>query len=379
MTTSGDPIGFGYSEGSLNKNSSFMLSQKAQATVNYSKTFGDLEVKGKLSYLIEDRAYESLSASGQNYLFRGLPTLDNFAISDISANSHQESERAQNMFVIGGVVYKDRYILDGLFRRDGSSKFGANNRWNNYYRVSGAYRISQDIEIPGVQELKLNFARGTSGQRPGFTWQYEMVNLGGGSLSSNRIKGNPDLRPSTSTENEFGLNASFLDRFTLEAAYSNQVTTDQFMLVSLFAPANAGKNRQWQNVGDLESNTIEVSLNSQIIDTPDIKWNLGLNFTTVDSKITKLNAPEQQVGPSGLFLLREGIEYGAMYGRNFVSDLATMANQLPSGTSIGDYVVNSDGVVVRADAIGTVNEAPFIETDETGNAKFGQLVIKCRL
>jgi len=372
-TTTGDPIGFGYSEGSLYKTSSFELSQKAQATLNYSDTFGELEVKGKLSYLIEDRAYEQFDASGQNYLFRGLPTLDNFANTDVSATSNQNAERAQNMFVIGGLVYKDRYIIDALFRRDGSSLFGENERWNNYYRVSGAYRITQDIEIPGVQELKINVARGTSGQRPGFSWQYEQTALGGGSLSTNRIKGNPDLKPSLTTENEIGLNASFLDRFTLEAAYSNQVSSDQFMLVGLFPPANAGKNRQWQNVGDLESNTIEVSLGANVLDTPDIKWNLNVNFTTVDSKITKLNAPEQQVGVNGLFLLREGIEYGSMYGRRFVTDLSTMANQLPAGDAIGDYSVNSDGVVVRSDAIGTVNEAGIIEVDGNGTPVFEKI------
>lgn len=73
--------------------------------------------------------------------------------------------RAQNMFAIAGLVYKDRYIFDGLYRRDGSSLFGANEKWNNYYRLSAAYRITQDIEIPGVQELKLNVARGTAGDR----------------------------------------------------------------------------------------------------------------------------------------------------------------------------------------------------------------------
>jgi TonB-linked SusC/RagA family outer membrane protein len=372
-TVTGDPIGFGYSEGSLYKTSSFELSQKAQATLNFSDTFGELEVKGKLSYLLEDRAYEQFSASGQNYLFRGLPTLDNFNIADVSADSDKNNEIAKNVFVIGGLIYKDRYIVDALFRRDGSSLFGANERWNNYYRVSGAYRISQDINIPGIQEFKINVARGTSGQRPGFNWQYEQTGLFGGSLSTNRIKGNPDLKPSLTTENEIGLNLDFLNRFRLEAAYSNQVSSDQFMLVSLFAPANAGKNRQWQNVGDLESNTIEVSLKSEIIKTPDVQWSLGVNFTTVDSKITKLNAPEQQVGVNGLFLLKEGIQYGSMYGRSFVTDLATMGNQLPSGTSITDYAVNSDGVVVRGDAIGTVNEAPIIKTDANGTPVFEKI------
>ena len=374
-STSGDPIGFGYSEGSLYKTSSFELSQKAQATLNFKKSFFDdtLDFTGKLSYLLEDRSYESFSASGQNYLFRGLPTLDNFNNDNVTASSHAEAERAQNMYAIGGLVYKDRYIIDALFRRDGSSLFGANERWNNYYRVSAAYRITHDIDIPGVQELKINFARGTSGQRPGFSWQYEQTAINGGVLSTNRIKGNPDLKPSLTTETEIGLNVDFLDRFKLAAAYSNQISEDQFMLVNLFAPANAGKNRQWQNVGNLETETYEVSLNSNIISSSDVNWNVTMNFATTESRITKLNAPEQKVGPNGLFLLREGIDYGDMFGRKFVTDLETMANQLPGGTTIDQYVVNRDGVVVRADAIGTTAEAAFITVDENGTPVFEKI------
>ncbi len=371
--TTGDPIGFGYSKGDLYKNNYFQLSQKAQATINYTQEFGELEVKSKISYLAEDIAYEQYSASGQDYLYSGLPTLDNFLSENVSASSDMSNVRAQNMFAIAGLVYKDRYIFDGLYRRDGSSLFGANEKWNNYYRLSAAYRITQDIEIPGVQELKINVARGTAGQRPGFNWQYEQTAIAGGSLSTNRIAGNPNLKPSLTTENEFGLNAQFLNRFKLEAAYSNQVSSDQFMIVNLFAPANAGKNRQWQNVGDLESNTLEFTLNSKIIEKDDMSWNVGINFTSSQSDITKLNAPEQQVGPRGLFLLREGIEYGSMYGRKFVTDLGTMANQLPDGASIADYSVNSDGVVVQTSTIGTTDEAAIIQVDEDGVAVFDKI------
>lgn len=372
-TTTGDPVGFGYSKGSIYKQSSLELSQKAQATLNYAQQFGELDVKAKISYLAEDNAYEEFHAAGNDYLYSGLPTLDNFNNSTVTAGSHSQNVRAQNMFAIAGFVYKDRYIFDGLFRRDGSSLFGENERWNNYYRLSAAYRITKDIEIPGVQELKLNVAKGTSGQRPGFSWQYEQTGITGGVLSTDRIKGNPDLKPSLTTETEIGLNASFLDRFTLEFAYSNQVASDQFMLVNLFAPANAGKNKQWQNVGDLESDTYEFTLNSKIIDTKNIKWNVGINYTKSDSQITKLNAPEQLVGPGGLFLLREDTEFGSMFGRSFVTDLGTMANQLPAGTAITDYVVNSDGVVVRADAIGTIGETAIIKVDESGIATFEKI------
>ena len=55
-----------------------------------------------------------------------------------------------------------------MFRYDGSSLFGSEARWNPYYRFSGAYRVTEDIKIPGVQELKLRGAYGTAGQRPAF-------------------------------------------------------------------------------------------------------------------------------------------------------------------------------------------------------------------
>lgn len=378
-TTTGDPIGFGYSKGSLYKESSLDLSQKAQATLNFSEEFGELDVLAKVSYLLEDREYEDYYAQGNDYLYKDLPTLDNFNNTTVTAGSDKETIRAQNMFAIAGFVYKDRYIFDGLVRRDGSSLFGENEQWNNYYRVSAAYRISQDFEIPGIQELKVNVAKGTSGQRPMFSWQYEQTEIRGGVLSTDRIKGNPDLKPSLTTETEIGLTAQFLNRFSLDFAYSNQVSSDQFMLVNLFAPANAGKNKQWQNVGDLESDTYELTLRSQILNKADLKWNVGMNFTKSDSRITKLNAPEQIVGPNTgnsegvMFLLREGVEFGSMYGRNFVTDLATMESQLPEGRNISEYSVNSDGVVVETAAIGTEDEAAIIKLDENGVAVFEKI------
>lgn len=370
----GSDIGFGYSKGSLYKYSSNQLSQKAQGTLNFSDSFGDLDVNAKLSYLIEDRDSDVFTGSGSDFLYRDLPSLDNFDPSTISVSSDQQAERAQNLFLIGGLIYKDRYIIDGLFRKDGSSLFGDNYKWRDYHRISAAYRISEDLKIPGINEMKINAAYGTAGQRPGFDWQYELTALGGGSLSTNRVKGNPDLRPSTTTEKELGLTMSLFDNLiNVEAVYSNQVTEDQFMLVSLFAPANAGKNRQWQNVGDLEADTYELSVNANLINNENFRWNLGANFAKSTNNITALNAPEQQVGPDGLFLLRENTQFGSMWGRTFVKDLATMEAQLPAGESISEYSVNADGVVVKTANIGTQDEAAIVKVDENGTPVFEQI------
>ena len=365
--------GFGYSKGSLYQNNYYQLAQKAQATLNYRQEFGAFDIKAKLSWLGEDLSYEQFSATGIDYLYAGLPTLDNFKGESITATGDKQAVRASNMFLIAGVTYKEKYILDGLVRRDGSSQFGADERYNNYSRVSAAWRITEDITIPGVQEMKINAAFGTSGQRPGFNWQYEQVSLSNGQLSSNRLKGNSNLKPSKSAETEIGLNVSFLDRFTFEAAHATTETSDQFMLVGLFSPANAGKNRQWQNVGDLEATTIEASLKANVLNTQNMRWDIGVNYATTTNEIKALNAPQQQVGSDNLFLLKEGIEFGSMWGRSFVYDLATMSAQLPDGGSISDYSVNADGLVVETANIGSVDEAAIAKVDENGVAVFEQI------
>jgi len=366
-TTTGDTEGFGYSKGSMNKYSFMSMLQALNATVNYAESFDDLDIKAKLSYQAIDRDSESYNASGNDFLYRGLPTLDNFDPSTISIDSNTTTTREQNYAGIVGLVYDDKFILDGLYRRDGSSLFGKNNKWNEFYRVSGAYRLTEDLNINGVDELKLNVAIGTSGNQPGFSWQYEQTPLNNGNLSTNRIAGNPDLVPSLTTEKEVGITASFLDgKLTFEGAYSNAVTDDQFMIVSLFSPANAGKNSQWQNVGDLESNTIEMQINAELMNSDDFSWNLGANYSASDSNILTVNAPKQYVGTDALFLLEADTEFGSMWGRVFVNNLDDMAQQLPSGGSIGDYSVNSDGVVVKTADIGTANEAGIIKVDSAG-------------
>ena len=370
----GSTVGFGYSKGSLNMYNFKDNSQTLNGTLNYAQEFGELDVKGKISYLVEDRSTNSFTAQGQDYLYQGLPTLDNFDSSTISINSNTTTVRSQNYSGIIGLVFQDKYILDGLYRNDGSSLFGADEKWNSYYRVSGAWRISEDFAIPGIDEMKINVALGTSGNRPGFNWQYEQVALNNGQLSSNRLKGNSELKPSETSELEYGLNITFGDsRYTFEAAYSDQTTTDQFMLVNLFAPQNAGKNRQWQNVGDLEATTIEAAIRADILRDSEFKWNAGVTYSQSESNITKLNSAKQQVGTNGLFLLQADTEFGSMWGRSFVYNLADMAKQLPAGGAIGDYSINADGLVVVTADIGTADEKGIIMVDENGTDAFLQI------
>lgn len=325
---------------------SYINNKNLRGTLNFNQMWDELDFKGKLSYLYEDNDFNSRST-----------------IYD----DHLEEIKAVNYFAIASFVYKDRYIFDGLYRYDGSSLFGANERWQSYYRLSGAYRLTQDVEIPGVQELKLRTAYGTSGQRPSFAAQYETMSENNGILAKETL-GNVDLKPSLSTELEVGLDVSFLSRFTFEATYSNTLTEDQFIKTPLAAPMG-GFKYQWANVGSLESNTIEALLRGALIKTDDMKWNLGVTFDRTRSKITQLDIPAYSTGPRGAFRIEDGGEYGVMYGVDFVHTLDEMEAQLPEGANLSDYTVNADGLVVLESAIGTNDEAAIHLLDADGTQK----------
>ena len=211
-----------YSKGSLYIADTELFARNAQMTLNFNKKFGDFNTRAKVSYLFEKTTYNSNSANGNDFSLGGVPSFDAIA-GNISITSYMDEIIAKNYFAILYLDYRDKYIFDGMFRYDGSSLFGSEARWNPYYRMSAAYRISEDITIPGIQEFKVRGAYGTAGQRPGFADQYEVMSISTGNVSKSQL-GNKMLKPSLSKEWEVGMNIDFLNRFSFEVVYSNNTT-----------------------------------------------------------------------------------------------------------------------------------------------------------
>src|SRR2546426_6991660 len=149
--------------------------------------------------------------------------------SQLTPGSSDATIRSKNYYVVSGFDFKDRYLIDGLVRWDGSSLFGPESRWQTYYRVSGAYRLSQDLHLNGIDELKLRASYGTAGLRPTFDAQYETFAVIGG-VPVKQTLGNKTLKPARSAETEVGGNIDVLNnRVTLEYSYSRKETKDQIM------------------------------------------------------------------------------------------------------------------------------------------------------
>jgi TonB-linked SusC/RagA family outer membrane protein len=295
--------------------------------------------------------------------------VDHFRAVDpasLRAESEEQDFRTQNYLAITTFDIKDRYILDGLVRRDGSSLFGPENRWANYYRVSGAWRVTQDFTIPGIDELRLRSSYGTAGLRPQFEYQYEVLEVQPGGGFSKETLGNRLLKPAHSAELEAGANLEFGGgRFTLEYSYAQKTTSDQILLVDL--PAAVGFKQQWQNTGELQAKTHEAAFGAQLIDRPGLSLTVNIVGDRTRQVITEWDLPERlysfQQMPAAFFLGR-GSDLGVLYGNRWVrtieelyDDPAKAAARGPGQAHSPDkYIVNEDGYVVRAADYGTINE-----------------------
>jgi len=357
--------------GDLYRYNSLLLAQTAQATANFNKRFGKLTTKAKLSYLYEDLNINSNSYTGYTFAVGGVNSASTIS-GDKFISDYSSTVRSENYFGILQLDYADKYLADVMYRYDGSSLFGAEQRWHPYYRISGGYRISEDLKISGVDEFKIRASYGTSGQRPEFADQYEVIPFSNGTKSSTTQIGNRFLKPSRSKEFEVGLNLELLKRFSFEFVYSNTVTEDQVLTATL--PAYYGWTSQVQNAGTLASQTFEATLGIQLIKSKDFNWSANIVFDRIRQKVTELTIPDFQTGPIGqdadqAFFIAKGQYFGIIYGNKFVNSLEELAPQLKPEDSVDNYEVNSDGYVVKKGTQGTPLEKPIKLLDEKGVVK----------
>jgi outer membrane receptor protein involved in Fe transport len=333
---------------------------------SYSKQFGDFNTVTKAQFLYESSDYSDLSGSASNLALSGFDLTTLNAGATPSTNSSIVSTNAYNYSLISAVDYKSKYIFDGLIRRDASSLFGPDARWQTFYRISGAWRISEDFKLEGIDEWKLRTSLGTAGLRPPYGAIYETFALNQGVTGSQETLGNSNLKPSFSKEWEIGTDISFLKRFTLNLNYSFADNTDLILKVPV-SPLS-GAAYQWQNAASMESKTFEASLNINALKTDN--WNLDLRttFDTYTQTVTELNATPYFIGGTR-FIIKEGYEFGTLLLDKFAHNLDEVANQVPAGSSVNDlFVVNNQGFVVKRNQIGTISETPIKVTDDKGVA-----------
>ena len=353
-------------DGSLFKSAFTGRTYNTGATITASGSWSGITNTTKASYIYEDQTSNLLTTSADQLFVGRVPEFASADPATFSATSGNTTIRNRNAFVISTFDIKEKYILDGLIRRDESSLFGPESRRQWYYRASGAWRANEDLKIGAFDEIRLRASYGTAGLRPGFEYQYETLSTAGGSFSKARL-GNRFLKPAQSSELEVGGNVEMGGgRFTLEYTYSEKNTKDQILLVDL--PSVVGFTQQWQNVGSLKSQTHELGIGYQVVNNRDLAWVVSMTADRTRQTITDYPLPEtlNSFGQQpAVFFLGEGRKLGVMYGNRAVRTIAEVyddpAKAACRATTCPDanYVVNEEGYVVLASQFHTANEKPF--------------------
>ncbi len=354
--------------GRLTKSNTFSQSLNASATATWTKTLGDdLNVIAKGRLLMERSQEDFIQARAQDLVVDNVQDLDvgDAALSQVTGSS--EEIRSLGYFLSTQFDYKDRYIIDALVRRDGSSLFGVDERWANYYRIGGAYRLSEESFWPDdgfIDEFKLRFSRGTAGGRPNFAAQYETFNVVSGSVGKGNL-GNKDLKPEFATENEYGIDLIAAGRISLGVTYANTDVQDQLLLVPL--AGYFGFSNQWRNAGRLKTNTWEATLQASVIQTRDINWNFNFVWDRTRQKITEFNLPAFRTGPGNAWYVRSNEVLGTMYGDRWATSCAEILTAGGFGAACDQFDMNDDGYLVP---VGSGN----VWTDGIDKQQYGRTI-----
>jgi TonB-linked SusC/RagA family outer membrane protein len=303
------------------------------------------------------------SSGGQVFNVSGVFTTSNTTTQKTATSS---SQLVKNRGVLAGTSFdfKDRYVVDLAMRYDGSSLFGAGNRWAPFGRVSGVWRVSEEpfYNVPGVTDFRIRASHGTAGSTPQFSAQYETFNCSATGCSLGQA-GNLNLKPETTTENEVGAEFTLMSRLGVELTNARSQTKNQILPVS--TPAAAGFTTQWQNAGTLANNTYEVALNLPITSRRDFSWSMRGTWDRTRTTVKELFVPDfftdggtgQGSGTFFLITAKDSMNngqpmnrFGQIYGREFYRSCGELPGTLPA--ECGDvgsgksFQVNDKGYVV---------------------------------
>ncbi|MFY7671741.1 SusC/RagA family TonB-linked outer membrane protein [Tenacibaculum sp. MEBiC06402] len=328
--------------------------------LNYKKAFDKVTLDATAGYSYQK--FEEFGGTSGNVLDPA-SFADTFAATDVV-----------NIGFFGrlNVDFLNKYLLTLNYRRDGTSRFSANNRWGNFGGAAFAWKISNEEFLADsnvISDLKLRASYGLTGQQnlPNvndvYLSRYRFGNQNSlFQFANNPIRAiipsviNPDLKWEETTTLEFGLDYGlFNNKFNGSINWFNKVSDDLLFNAALPDGVNFA-NSVIQNIGQLEINGIEFSLNGDIINTEDLNWNFNFNMTYLDREITELaNGQDVRTGGTAggtgntIQLLREGFAPNSFHVFKQLYDSAGNPIEGAYADLNDDGVINDDDRYLKED------------------------------
>lgn len=313
----------------------------------------DLEFKGDhklnllMGYSYLDHTYEGFGAQRRgfdtdSFLYNNLGAGQDFRANDVS--SFKGQSKLISFFGRANYNYLSKYMLTASLRKDGSSRFGANNKWGLFPSASVAWKISEESFMKSTSEwlenLKLRIGYGVTGNQDGIG-EYKSLSLmgAGGAPYYDSATGtwkqsygiiqndNPDLKWESTSQFNIGIDFSLFKFINGSLDIYNKKTSDLLYTYEVPQPPYL-YGTMLANVGDLSNKGMELTLNANLLSKVDLNWNATLTFSHNTQKIEKLSNQTYQTdaivsgslhglpGMSGQYaqVIKEGYAAGTFWG-----------------------------------------------------------------
>lgn len=325
-----------------------------EAYVNYNKAFGKHSVNGMVGYSYLENVYDGFGAQRSGFetdlfSYNNLGAGYNYRLGDVY--SYKGKSNLVSFFGRANYSYDSKYMLTGTIRRDGSSRFGANNKWGVFPSASAAWRISGEEFMNStsgwLNNLKLRVGYGVTGNQDGIGEYKSLSILGVGQDSyydpvtgtwslaySPTQNPNPDLKWESTKQTNIGVDFTIFDRLSGSFEWYSKTTEDLLYTYEVPQPPYL-VGTMLANVGEMSNKGIELTLNANIINNDKFTWDANFTFAKNKQKIKKLSNQTYETdiiysgslhGLSGMSnqfsqIIAEGYPVGTFWGpRNYGLD-----------------------------------------------------------
>jgi len=336
------------------------LNWLAEYTLTYNKAFGsDHRLSVLAGYTVQNSDNESVFSEAQGFSTNSF-SFNNLAAGSNPRPSQTSKEESGLLSYIGRInyAYRDKYLFTGTIRRDGSSKFGEDNKWGYFPSVGIAWVLSEEPFLRNsnlLSNLKLRSSYGLTGNQDiGSYASLALYNttrtiLGGEPVigfAPNRIA-NPDLKWEKTNQFNVGVDAEFLKgKFQFSAEYYIKNTKD--LLLNVTIPNQSGYSNSIQNIGEVENRGVELSAGFNTIGK--LKWSSSVNISFNRNKVVSLAEGTERLiftlgrgeASFGSSIAIPGRPLGSFYGYRFLGIWQSAEEITEAGNSVGG--VNRPGL-----------------------------------
>lgn len=286
-------------------------SKKGDIHINYNRQFGEHNLSATAVYEYSYFTKNNLTGAGQNFLIpQNQDNNFNGAIDPARVTAGTYKEEFKLISYLGRINYnfKSKYYVTASFRRDGSSKFGINNRYGNFPSFDLGWRISEESFMKGISwlnDLKIRGGYGVTGNSEAISPYATLLLYGPGGRYYNPVVGiypqsysptqnpNPDLKWEERHGTNIGLDFSILNnRLSGDLNYFNDKTTNLLFNYSVPTPPYF-INNILANVGSLTNKGFELALTAKIVEGEKFSWTLNGQITFIKTRVESLSGSYQ--------------------------------------------------------------------------------------